>query len=164
MTQRELILYLTPAGQLAEQCDEFLRVSGARFGLNEDHAYPPHVTLTGFFHRDTNRCDAVRAEIDGALVTFGRIPADAVRNVGLHVVDSWVGLEIESTWAKQLTAHAVDAHRALGDEDRLRPKDWLHLSLAYGLNDSQNPNDSVTMAHELVDPEAAVAPDFTRSW
>ncbi len=153
---REFILYLTPTGPLADQCDAFFRVAGEQFGPTEAHTYPPHVTLTGFFRRSASRFDTVCAEIDSVLASVGEIPPDAVEVVDLLVADSWVGLVMESPWAKQLTADVVRSHQPLADEDALRPKDWLHLSLAYGLRADQNLSDYAALAHELVDIEAAV--------
>ena len=46
----EFIVYACPVGTLAGQLDLFFARSRAECGENAAHAYPPHCTLTGFFH------------------------------------------------------------------------------------------------------------------
>lgn len=152
----ELILYLTPAGELGEQCHEFFRESGRRFGTTVAHTYPPHVTLTGFFRRSTARRATVVTELH-PLLAAAEITSDAVSVDRLHVTEQWAGLEVTSPWAKMLTADVMQAHVVLGDEDALRPKDWLHLSLAYGLRPGQMLREYVAMAHDIIDPQAPVS-------
>lgn len=156
MTTCDLILYLTPAGRLAEQCDDFLRESAERFGTNEAHGYPPHVTLTGFFHRRSDRVAAVIADFDRVSAACRVAPAGAVQVVGLRRIDGWVGLEIVSPWAEALAARFIAWHLREADDDAVRPKDWLHLSLAYGLRDGRDPSDLAALAAEMVDPAAPV--------
>ena len=42
---------------------------------------------------------------------------------------------MRSPWLIEATSAVVDAHRPGPDEDALRPKEWLHLSLAYDVDD-----------------------------
>lgn len=49
--------------------------------------------------------------------------------------DGWVGLEIESLWLEQLTRAFADLVPPAPDEDAIRCKESLHLSLACGRPD-----------------------------
>ena len=46
-----------------------------------------------------------------------------------------VGLVVTSDWLIDVTADLVGHHAVGPGDDALRPKDWLHLSLAYGVDD-----------------------------
>ena len=48
MSRRELILYATPTGPLADACDRFFAAVES-IGPTVAQTYPPHCTLTGFF-------------------------------------------------------------------------------------------------------------------
>ena len=134
MSRAELILYATPTGPLADQLDRLHR-DLADTVPSTAQRYPPHCTLTGFFHRDADEIDEVVAEVAGAVADVGAEPADPVRIVGLHRRADWVGLELESPWLQDVTARFVELHRRRATDDALRPKDWLHLSIAYGVDD-----------------------------
>jgi ubiquitin-associated SH3 domain-containing protein len=130
----ELILYATPTGALADQLDvvfERLR----RSAPTTAQTYPPHCTLTGFFRRDADTVPRILEELRGAHDDVGTMPAAPVEVVALHRRPDWVGLELRSLWLQQLTAAFVDRHAVGPGDDHLRPKDWLHLSVAYGDGD-----------------------------
>jgi hypothetical protein len=77
-------------------------------------------------------------------------PAGAVEVVGLRSEPNWIGLELRSPWLLDVTTRFEATHRLDPGDDALRPKDWLHLSLAYGVEDL-----SVYAALvELIDPDA----------
>ncbi|MEM9042951.1 MAG: hypothetical protein AAGD33_23960, partial [Actinomycetota bacterium] len=97
--------------------------------------YPVHCTLTGFFRREGDRADAVLARLSAVVDSFGPAPRGAVRVDRLGVHDEWVGLELTSSWLLDVIAAVVAADDPGTDEDALRPKDWLHVSLAYGVDD-----------------------------
>lgn len=126
----DLILYATPEGPLAERCDALWAELTTAQGTAAQ-AYPPHVTLTGFFRRAPERVDDVVADVGRAV---GPFHLDALEDVSVAPLcsEDWVGLEVRSLGLHDLTAAVVGAHRAAPGEDALRPKDWLHLSLAYG--------------------------------
>ncbi|MEL7156343.1 MAG: hypothetical protein AAFN30_07065 [Actinomycetota bacterium] len=129
-----LILYATPTGALADACDRYF---AACQGLAPTTAqtYPPHCTLTGFFHRPAERVAEVVAEVQGLIDHAGPVPARAVANTGLRCDDDWVGFELQSDWLQERTAEVTAVHRLHPGDDALRPKSWLHLSLAYGVDD-----------------------------
>jgi ubiquitin-associated SH3 domain-containing protein len=97
--------------------------------------YPPHCTLTGFFRRHPDRVDEVAAEVARVVDLRGPVPPDAVTVTGLTTGEEWVGLELSSPWLQALTADFERHHQLMPGDDPLRPKDWLHLSLAYGCDD-----------------------------
>lgn len=131
MTAAELILYATPTGELADACERFF-AAASDIGPTTAQTYPPHCTLTGFFRRPQDRVEFAIAEIKTMLADWGAVPDDAVTITALTRSDEWIGFELRSPWLISLTAAVVGHHRMLPGEDALRPKDWLHLSLAYG--------------------------------
>ena len=134
MSTRELILYATPEGALADRIIEYFDVATRTLGRTTAQTYPPHCTLTGFFHRRSDRADRVIDHLGSVAVAVER-PADPVRVDRLGVHDRWIGLELQSAWLLSVIDAVMRADRTEGDEDALRPKDWLHLSLAYGVDD-----------------------------
>lgn len=134
MSTAELILYATPGGPLGDALDKLFEQIADR-GATTAQDYPPHCTLTGFFHRDPADIPRITAEVDHAMATVGRRPIDAVDIVALHRRSDWVGLELASDWLHDLTARFVDSHVVGAHDDAIRPKDWLHLSIGYGIDD-----------------------------
>lgn len=126
----ELVLYATPEGPLAERCDAlWVELTSAEGTAAQ--AYPPHVSLTGFFRRPPARVEDTIADVTLAVGSFG---VDALADVSVEPrsTEDWVGLEVRSESLHALTAEVVGGHVTAAGEDALRPKDWLHLSLAYG--------------------------------
>ena len=91
--------------------------------------------MTGFFQRTRDRIAEVAVEVQTLVDRHGPIPATAVADSRLTSGPEWVGLELHSPWLQALTADFERSHRLLDGEDPIRPKDWLHLSLAYGRED-----------------------------
>lgn len=157
--RHELIVYATPRGPLLEACERYFAEVSQRLGPTTAQTYPPHVTLTGFFHRTTARRDEMIAEVGDLLRRWGAVPAHAVAIDGLTVSDEWIGLPVSSRWLIELTADLI-GHHAIGDgDDPLRPKDWLHLSLAYGDHGTRSLASYGTMAVAMVDPALSVTWD-----
>lgn len=153
---RTLILYATPTGPLAAACHRFFDIL-SHDGPDPDpgpgpttaQTYPPHCTLTGFFRRAGDRARDTITSMGRMVSEAGPVPRDAVEVAALSHHGDWVGLELRSPWLIELTAAIVAAHPPRGDEDALRPKDWLHLSLAYGVPDV---GPYLPLADALVDP------------
>ncbi len=145
MTRRELILYATPVGPLAEAIEAY-------FGAVEPttaNDYPPHCTLTGFFHRRPARANEIADEVRNLVASTGPVPEDGVVVRDLHLDADWVGLELHSPFCEEFTARFVAEHQSDPTDDALRPKDWLHLSLAYGVDDLTT---HAATASEVIDP------------
>ncbi len=152
--RRELILYATPEGELGRQCRRYFEVAAAEIGPTTAQTYPPHVTLTGFFRRADPRADEVVAEMLEVVRDHGPPPPDSIE-AEHHRADDWVGLAVRSPWLEGVTARVVAGHRLEPGDDALRPKSWLHLSLAYGrLPDGTTLDRYRHLASDLVDPAA----------
>lgn len=131
MTTAELILYATPAGPLADElAGVYELISRTQPTTAQD--YPPHCTLTGFFHRDADDIARIVTEIRDTLAAADPRPSDAVAVAALHQRSDWVGLEINSPWLAGVTEQFVRRHTLNDGDDPLRPKDWLHVSIGYG--------------------------------
>lgn len=150
MIERELILYAWPTGPLADAAARYFEVATERLGPTTAQTYPVHCTLTGFFRRHGARGDEVVAQLNSVLAAHGTPDDVVVERLGRH--DGWVGLELTSPGLLALIDLVVDADVPTADEDALRPKDWLHVSLAYGVDDV---GPYAALAEEMVDPTAA---------
>lgn len=157
--RRELIVYLTPVGALGEACDAYFAATRRTLGATTAHSYPPHVTLTGFFRRTPERAEEVVAEFAANFNDALVAPEMSVNVMGLHASPEWVGLVVESEWAKARVAEFVDGHVVGAGDDAIRPKDWLHLSLAYGVLP-----DGVPLTSYEVVARRDVDPDLASSW
>ena len=124
---QELILYATPTGPLGRALDRFFADHGTTA-----QTYPPHVTLTGFFRRPETRADEIARQTADFLATSGQPEPAEVDIVELRTTDEWCGLVVDSPWLIDLTDRWMATQRVDTGEDALRPKRWLHLSLAYG--------------------------------
>lgn len=161
LPRRELILYATPTGELAEQCDRLFE-EATRIGPTEAQTYPPHCTLTGFFHRRRERADEIAAQLQQRLADLA-VPHRAVEVVALRCGTEWIGLELRSTWLESTTRELFADHALDADDDPIRVKTDLHLSLAYDLvplrrDLSRDPSRDLApyarCSVELVDPAA----------
>ena len=131
MTRAELILYATPAGPLADAlANAFDEIN--RLTPTTAQTYPPHCTLTGFFHRDPSTIERIREEVAQAETDAAPGPVEIA---ALHRRADWIGLELRSDWLHEVTARFLLGHQLGPRDDELRPKDWLHLSIAYGIDD-----------------------------
>lgn len=159
--RRELILYATPNGELADQIKEFEARITSELGATTAQAYPPHVTLTGFFFRTPTRADELIS--DAAAVIAGLIDGDLhdTRIVDLALSAPWVGLEIVSPAFERIAAEVAARDQVTPGDDAIRLKDGLHLSLAYGeLGDGNDLSSYGELAREVVDVHAKVGWDL----
>jgi hypothetical protein len=153
---REYILYACPLGELAGQIERYMAECRAQFGPNQAHAYMPHCTLTGFFHDEP---EALQASIETLDAAYRGLPPEhatpILRVREMMLTPEFHGLLLES---EALRAMAADfARRAISPtrRDAIRPKDWLHLSLAYGFPPEQH-QPLAALACEMVKPYAPV--------
>lgn len=156
-TPAELIVYACPTGALAEQVEQFYAASRERFRPNTAHAFPPHITLTGFFHDDADQLPLYAAALGAAhSAAMAQRPADAVQITALATEAEFHGLLIESPWLERLAADFKARAVSPTRRDEVRPKTNLHLSLAYGFRPADGPGLGA-LARELVDPQAPVS-------
>lgn len=138
----ELILYAVPSGLLGEQLARYSK------GVDtEAQRYPVHCTLTGFFHDD---------DVDRYVRAAGEVAAPVdVHIVALRTEADWIGLEVRSPGLLAVTERFAASVADPGSRsDAIRPKSWLHVSLAYG----HRMEEHAMLAHRavtLVDPSAA---------
>jgi hypothetical protein len=150
MNAAKLIVYACPTGTLADQIDAFYTVSRERFGPNSAHAYPPHITLTGFFHDDHAAVGLYTAALDAAR---GAQPQGVITISELLTTAEFHGLLIASPWLEALTADFAARAHSPTRRDALRVKRNLHLSLAYGFASSDG-SALGDLACSMVDPAA----------
>lgn len=136
----ELVLYAEPGGELGARCADLWAATSVADVSTTAQEYPPHVTLTGFFRRTPEQFDRVLGALIDALDATVPAGLDGVRWAGpvrleLQANDEWMGLHVQAAWMDAVIAafvgHAGTQPSGPG-EDALRPKAWLHLSLAYG--------------------------------
>jgi hypothetical protein len=152
----ELIVYACPTGALAEAVARFYAASQARFGPNSAHAYPPHITLTGFFHDDHAAIPIYRAALAAAHAeAMAQRPAQPVTITELALTAEFHGLLIASPWLEALAADFAGRAHSPTRRDALRLKSWLHLSLAYNFRPEHRAALG-DLARAMVDPAATV--------
>lgn len=135
----QFILYACPEGPLAEQIKAYLERSAATCGTNAAHQYMPHCTLTGFFEDVVDQATAYGDLLNRLLTdALPSCPHPVITPSMLRFQPNWHGLELESPWLHQLALQFRD--RRVGDSARspIRPKSWLHLSLAYDFSPDQD--------------------------
>jgi hypothetical protein len=149
-------VYACPSGPLAGQLDTYFAASRARFGPNLAHAYPPHITLTGFFHDDLAALPTYLGALGAAhAVALANPPVAPVAVTELATSADFHGLLISSPWLEALTADFALRAPSSSRRDALRLKNRLHLSLAYGFRREDGPGLAV-LARSLVDINASV--------
>ncbi len=153
----KFIVYACPQGPLAEQLQAYLDHSRERIGRNAAHAYRPHCTLTAFFEDDPRVIPGDLALLD-QLVQHGlpSCPQPAIRVMGMGLQPGWIGLELDSPWARQLAGDFAFAANRSQRNTLVRPKNRLHLSLAYEYPRQQQAA-LAALARQQVEPESAVS-------
>jgi hypothetical protein len=151
-----LIVYACPTGDLATQLDAYFAQSRALFGENMAHQYMPHISLTGFFHDEPTTIPRYIHQLDRALAILRQQrPTAAISLTRLNLTDEFHGIEIDSTWLKQLIDAFITFASSPTRRDAIRKKDWLHLSLAYQFPAAQAPK-LRSLAQSFVHLDAAV--------
>ncbi|MCG8350097.1 MAG: hypothetical protein MI924_20210 [Chloroflexales bacterium] len=152
----KLIVYACPTGQLADQIAAYYARSHAECGPNAAHAYPPHCTLTGFFHDDVESIPRYKNALAAALQRAKpQQPTPVITISDLVIDERFLYLQLDSPWLIALITDFAATVDSPSRRDPLRLKDWLHLSLAYEFPPSQYPS-LAQLARELVDISASV--------
>lgn len=127
-----LIVYACPTGALAEQLRDYLAASERRFGPNEAHRYPPHCTLTGFFHDEPESIGVYQEALEAALWRLGpERPEPPVTITDPKLENGFHRLVLESPWLLRLSDEFADLAWPVGRAGRPRLEKNPHLSLAY---------------------------------
>jgi hypothetical protein len=152
-----LIVYACPVGALAAQIETFFARSRARCGPNSAHAYPPHITLTGFFHDQVEALPRYQAALAAAhAAAMPTRPPEPVVISELLLSNKFHGLLVNSPWLEALTADFAARAGSPSRQDPLRLKSKLHLSLAYDFRPAHGPT-LAELAQALVQPQAEVS-------
>ncbi|MDB9526649.1 hypothetical protein PN498_11660 [Oscillatoria sp. CS-180] len=152
----KFIVYACPTGELAEQLKTYFDKSRMAYGPNMAHQYMPHCTLTGFFEDVPGAVPRYTQKLERSLKRLRRSQPEPVIDVkDLVFRADWHGLELSSEWLRKLILDFVCTATSATRKTPLRPKDWLHLSLAYDFVSEQS-DDLKALAVNLVDPQAPV--------
>lgn len=156
----EYIVHACPRGPLANQLDAFFAASKAAFGPNTAHGYLPHITATGFFRMEPKHLPRFAAALDGAV----QLSAPNRPGPVVQIRESMFELElhcfvIDAPWLTELANQFREALDAPEDRALIRPKDWLHLSLAYGFPPEHHAP-LKAMAGDMIDPHAQASWDL----
>lgn len=151
----KFIVYACPVGELAAQLEAYWAKSRWACGPNQAQQYMPHCTLTGFFEDVTISVPHYTQTLARSLQRYRRSqPHPPLAIIGLRFEADWHGLELSSDWLKALILDFVCTAPSPTRQSPLRPKEWLHLSLAYGFRPDQAAT-LQTLAQAVVDPHAA---------
>lgn len=173
----QFIIYACPIGKLNSQIETYLVKSRKLSGENKAHKYMPHCTLTGFFTDELSSIPFYIEALERAYTEAknNNLSLD-VEITKLTFNENWHGLELKADSIKKLVTNFAKLENSPTRQEKLRLKDWLHLSLAYGFNPEAR-EQLQTLATELIDIKARVNwelrfyqknPDWTwkclRSW
>ena len=148
----QFIIYACPVGELNTQIETYFTKTRQLCGANSAHKYMPHCTLTGFFTEDFDAVPSYIQALDRAYNSALDSSLD-VAIVKLHLARDWHGLELQSEGLKQLIRNF--AHSNSIRQEKLRLKDWLHLSLAYGF-DPEHREQLQNLATETINLQSKV--------
>ena len=128
----QFIVYACPVGELNDRLESYFAKSLELYGENAAHKYMPHCTLTGFFTEEPDSIPLYLEALNAAYI------AARESNISLDIAiaklsfgKNWHGLELQADGLKELVSNfavQLDSTR----QRKIRLKNWLHLSLAYG--------------------------------
>lgn len=130
--QARFILYACPLGGFADQLEQFYAESSQTIGRTPAQDYMPHSSLTGFFiDTEINPKPYIDSFVPLLDKHLADIPTPPITITNLKMNDLFIGFELEAQWIKDMVRtwkNSIDIPTLL---EPIRPKDWLHLSLAY---------------------------------
>ncbi|WP_229640135.1 hypothetical protein [Waterburya agarophytonicola] len=149
------IIYACPVGELNKQIEKYFDLSRELYGANSAHKYMPHCTLTGFFNAKLDLIPVYLEALDRAYIEAKNNHFLEIEIEQLTFKENWYGLELQCDRLKQLIANFAQTETLAKYFDKLRLKDWLHLSLAYDFN-SEHETQLKQLAIETIDIKANV--------
>lgn len=149
----KLIIYACPVGELAEQINLYFQESQEMCGENPAHHYMPHCSLTGFFQADRDGIDHYRKTLDDVYHQSQDLSLD-IKIVQMMFKPNWHGLELEALGLKQLMKNYVEIMHRQPIPEKIRLKEWLHVSFAYQFP-SQDHDPLKQLAEKRINPQAA---------
>ena len=150
----QFIIYACPVGELNRQIETYFAKSRELYGANSAHKYMPHCTLTGFFTEEFDAIPSYLQALDTAYNSAKNKYSLDVAIAKLHFAKDWHGLELQAERLKQLIRNFANSDPTR--QEKLRLKDWLHLSLAYGF-DPEHREQLQDLAREIIDLQAEVS-------
>src|SRR5262249_41266918 len=150
----KLIVYACPVGELNDQVEAYLAASRARYGENAAHRYMPHVTLTSFFDDQPASIPSYAGTLEAALARARPDQPPAIVEARARKPDdNFHRLTMDAPWLQAITADFIRLADSPTRAEPLKPKDGLHLSLAYAFPPAQNAG-LADLARAMVDPGA----------
>ena len=132
MNNYQFIVYACPTGELAENLTKYFAKSGELYGENTAHKYMPHCSLTGFFTDELSSVPLYLQALSSAYLSAKNSSRSLdIKITKLTFNENWHGLELRSNSLKQLIGNFARLASSSTRQEKLRLKDWLHLSLAY---------------------------------
>lgn len=152
----QFIIYACPVGKLNSQIETYLIKSKKMYGKNTAHKYMPHCTLTGFFTDELSSIPVYLQALERAYTEAKthKLLLD-IKIKKLTFKENWHGLELQANELKQLIINFTQLENSLTRQEKLRLKNWLHLSLAYDFN-PEDGNNLQNLATEIIDLQASV--------
>jgi ubiquitin-associated SH3 domain-containing protein len=155
METEKFIVYACPTGELYQQIETYYQISQTTCGENSAHQYMPHCSLTGFFEAST---DDISVFIEALNQTYQQRQKQKIslslQVLGMMFKSEWQGLELEGKAVKHLIHDFIQKIEESNLTVNIRPKDWLHLSLAYGFQ-PQHYLILKQLAQEYVNPQTS---------
>ncbi|MDJ0713165.1 MAG: hypothetical protein QNJ54_02955 [Prochloraceae cyanobacterium] len=152
----KFIVYVCPVGELGEQLETYFQKSREVCGVNTAHKYMPHCTLTSFFEDETTAIPTYIQSLDRSYnKALPNRTQPALVIADLQFKPDWHGFELESPWVREIIIDFVRRTHSPTQREKLRSKEWLHLSLAYDFQPRLYKT-LVEIAQETVDPKASV--------
>ncbi len=142
-------------GELNQKLEAYFQKSLSVCGENKAHKYMPHCTLTGFFTDNINYITYYLEALDQAYIVAKNYLDLSIKIKQLTFKNNWHGLELQADGLKQLIVNFSQIEKSPTRNEKLRLKDWLHLSLAYDFN-PEDGDKLQNLATEIVDLEANV--------
>jgi ubiquitin-associated SH3 domain-containing protein len=152
MNAEQFIIYACPVGELGQQINLYFQKSKELCGENTAHHYMPHCSLTGFFNADQTTIHHYLNTLDKAYHQSQDISLD-IKIVQMMFKPNWHGLELKASGLKNLIAHFVEIMNSQPIEEKIRLKEWLHLSFAYNFQ-PQHHDTLKTLAEKMINPQA----------
>ncbi|VEP13483.1 conserved hypothetical protein [Hyella patelloides LEGE 07179] len=154
--QKQFIIYACPIGDLNSQIEDYLNKTIELCGKNQAHNYMPHCTLTGFF---TDELSSVSFYIKALNKAYTKAKNNN-RTLDIEISKltfnkNWHGLELQAEGLKKIITNFSQIEKSPTRQEKIRLKDWLHLSLAYGFN-SEDAEKLKHLATEIIDIQASV--------
>ena len=154
---RKFIIYACPVGELNRLLETYLAKSHQLCGENTAHKYIPHCTLTGFFNADFKSVPLYIEALNQAYTEAKHHNLLlGIEIIKLTFSEEWHGLELQANGLKQLIRNFALLENSSTRPEKLRLKDWLHLSLAYDFN-PEDSNKLKDLATEIIDLKADVS-------